>query len=132
MEVRSVNASPTIEAWLAYETHVTKGQAGEQVRLAEALDDRWQHLAKALSKGKANLEQARVIARALDALPDSIEPAVVTKAEKYLVKACQRFDPRELRAMGNGSSTSSPPRSQRPRRPSSSPPKKPAPPSRPG
>ena len=78
---------------MAYETHVTKGQAGEQVRLAEALDDRWQHLAKALSKGKANLEQARVIARALDALPDSVEPAVVRKAEKYLVKACKPVRP---------------------------------------
>ena len=110
VEVRSVNASPTIEAWLAYETHVTKGQAGEQVRLAEALDERWQHLAKALSKGKANLEQARVIARALDQLPDSIEPAVVRKAEKYLVKACRQLRP--ARAARHGQAR---PRRRRPR-----------------
>ena len=41
-----------------------------------------------------------MIAHALDALPDGLEPEIVTSAEQRLVVEAEHFGPRELKVMG--------------------------------
>ena len=50
--------------------------------------------------GEVSTAQADVIARALDDLPDKIDPGVVAKAERVLIEHAATFAPRELRNLG--------------------------------
>lgn len=68
--------------------------------LAVALDRRYPTLAEALRAGAVNVAQARVIVRALDALPDSIDADTVSRAEASLVGSAGDFGPRELGHLG--------------------------------
>ena len=45
-------------------------------------------------------EQAEVILRALDELPDSLDPALVTEAEQHLLDLARDHDAKALRALG--------------------------------
>ncbi|HXH79614.1 DUF222 domain-containing protein [Nocardioides sp.] len=57
-------------------------------------------VAAALRKGAANPTQARVIVRALDALPDEVPAEVTAVAEQALVGYAADFGPRELVRLG--------------------------------
>ncbi len=46
-------------------------------------------------------EQARVVTRALDDLPDDLEPGVVASAEQTLVELALVHDPDALALLGN-------------------------------
>jgi hypothetical protein len=65
-----------------------------------ALDGRWQQLGAAVSAGQVNVEQARVIVRALDELPSDLDPELALKAEAHLVAEAAFFDPKRLRILG--------------------------------
>ena len=65
-----------------------------------ALDGRWQQLGAAVSAGQVNVEQARVIVRALDELPSDLDPELALKAEAHLVAEGAFFDPKRLRILG--------------------------------
>jgi hypothetical protein len=85
-------------------THHTLGDAvahRRELRLAEALDRRWEQVAAALSCGGVNLAQAAVIAHALDELPiGEVEPKVLLQAEAHLVGEAAHHGPRDLRVLG--------------------------------
>ena len=87
-------------AWLAHGTRVTPGAAVRQGRLGEALEARWHRLADAVWVGGVNIEQAHVIASALDELPDDLDPGVLVKAEIHLVAEAAHFDAAKLRILG--------------------------------
>jgi hypothetical protein len=87
-------------AWLAHRTRRDRREQQGDLRLATALADRWQHLESGLAVGAVNLAQARVIARALDALPDDVPGEVAKRAEAQLVEYAAQFGPSELRVLG--------------------------------
>jgi hypothetical protein len=86
--------------WLAHETRADIGPSLAAGRLAEALDARWSSLREALSDGRVTEAQAHVIARALDDLPDGLDPEVLEKAEAQLISDAAHFEPRRLRILG--------------------------------
>ncbi len=86
--------------WLAHETRADIGPSLAAGRLAESLAGRWRLLQEALSDGRVTEPQAHVIARALDDLPDDLDPEVVAKAEAHLVSEAAHFEPRRLRVLG--------------------------------
>ena len=65
-------------AWLAHHTLASHGAALADARVADALEHRWSQARGALLAGAMNLEQAQVITRALDDLPDDLDADVCT------------------------------------------------------
>ncbi|WP_166140362.1 HNH endonuclease signature motif containing protein [Nocardioides ochotonae] len=86
-------------AWAAVATHRRRGDCAAELRLALALEDR-PVLAGALRDGRANLDQAHVIAAALAKLPSEVSAEMVDQAEAVLVEYADRFDPTELSRLG--------------------------------
>ena len=89
-----------VAAWLAYRGRRDRGEARRDLRLARALDTRWQTVGRALREGEANRAQAEVIVAALEALPADLDPEVVAQAEQRLMSEAARFGPRQLRILG--------------------------------
>ena len=87
-------------AWLAHQARSDRGQARRDLRLARALETRWHVVSGALREGEANPAQVDVIVRALEGLPDDLDPEVVAQAEERLVAEAGRFGPRQLRILG--------------------------------
>ncbi|WP_322936950.1 DUF222 domain-containing protein [Nocardioides bizhenqiangii] len=87
-------------AWLASVTKADFPVSRAQARLADALDRRWQRVAAAMADGTVSLPQAQVVVDALDALPDHLDPALVSDAEARMVGYCEEFRPSELRRLG--------------------------------
>jgi len=87
-------------AWLAHTIRGERRELQRDLHLGTALAERWHHLADALAHGGANLAQARVIAHALDELPDDVPADVVAQAEQQLVAYAAEFGPRDLRVLG--------------------------------
>ncbi|MEP9381636.1 HNH endonuclease signature motif containing protein [Nocardioides cheoyonin] len=88
-----------VGAWWADALRADHRAARADLKLARALD-RYEVLAAALAEGTVSVEQARVIARALDALPDDLAPGEVSKAEAVMVDEAARLDPARLRTVG--------------------------------
>jgi hypothetical protein len=99
-DVVAENGARDQAAWLAHRTRCDRGQARRDLRLARSLDTRWQRVGRALREGDANPAQAAVIVRALEELPDDVDPEVVGQAEAGLVAETARFGPRQLRILG--------------------------------
>ncbi|WP_240617034.1 HNH endonuclease signature motif containing protein [Nocardioides speluncae] len=89
-----------VAAWLAHQTQASPRSCRAEQHLAAALDARWTRLATALTEGVVNVEQAQVIARALDELPDDLEPELLVQAEEHLVEAAGEYRPDQLRVLG--------------------------------
>jgi hypothetical protein len=87
-------------AWLSHHGRLDRQAARRDQRLAEALSARWHGVAEAMRDGKVNPDQAHVIVRALDRLPDDVPTDVVMEAERRLIVEAASFGPRELRALG--------------------------------
>ncbi len=64
------------------------------------MDQTWHHVAGALADGRLHLDQARVIVKALDALPDDVGAEVKQLAEQRLIDHAQDFGPTELARSG--------------------------------
>ena len=86
--------------WLADATRSRFEDARADLALATALDRRWQVLGGAVRGGRVNTAQARVIARALDALPDVVPQDVLDAAELALIDHAGRFTPQQLGRLG--------------------------------
>ena len=54
----------------------------------------------ALADGRLQVEQAEVILRALDELPDDLDPEIVTQAEARLLDLAADHDAKDLRVLG--------------------------------
>ncbi len=99
-DVAAGAAAKDAAGWLAQHTHVRFDAARADLTLALALDRRYPILAAALRAGDANVVQARVIVRALDALPDTVDDDTLSRAEEHLVAAAGEFGPKELGRLG--------------------------------
>ncbi|MCM0621049.1 HNH endonuclease signature motif containing protein [Nocardioides bruguierae] len=86
-------------AWLAHRSRLSSAEARRRSRFAQRLV-RWQAVAAALAEGDVNAEQAQAITTALDDLPDSLDPALLDRAEAHLLTEARDFGPRELRVIG--------------------------------
>lgn len=86
--------------WFADATHSRFEDARADLALATALDRRWHALSAAVRDGRVNTAQARVIARSLDALPDTVPQDVLEAAERALIDHADRFTPKQLGRIG--------------------------------
>lgn len=86
--------------WMADATHTRFEDARSDLRLATALDRRWTALGAAVREGRATTDQARVIVRALDALPAEVPLDVLDRAEAALIDHADRFGPKQLARIG--------------------------------
>lgn len=93
-------AAKDAAGWLAQHTRTRYADAREDLRLAEALDRDRPLLAVAMREGAATLAQARVIDRALTALPTGVDAETVAQAEAHLVERARDFGPQELGRIG--------------------------------
>jgi Domain of unknown function (DUF222) len=89
-----------VAAWLTHHARLDRSQARREQRLAEALDQRWRRVASGMREGEVSAEQAHVITRALDKLPEHVSTEVKRLAEERLVQEAGSFGPAELRVMG--------------------------------
>jgi hypothetical protein len=99
-DVAEETGARDVAAWLAHETHASPRSCRAELHLAAALDARCTRLGAAVADGSVNIAQAEVIARALDELPDDLDPALLVKAEEYLVEAAAHHRPDQLRVLG--------------------------------
>jgi len=99
-DVAEETAARDVADWLAHATHDDPAAAHRDLQLAEALDRTWRCLGGAVAAGEVNLAQARVIVRALEALPDDLAPELVAKAEEHLVDLAGQYGPRVLERLG--------------------------------
>lgn len=94
-------AARDIGAWFAFQTRTDLTTARAEARLAYALDRHHPCVARGLREGEVTLPQARVIVRALEALPDDVPAETVAEAEVFLCTKATEFGPRELARLGN-------------------------------
>ncbi|MDT9595164.1 DUF222 domain-containing protein [Nocardioides zeae] len=99
LQVGRVDGSPSTAVWFANATGVTRGEAYRVLRVGGALE-RYIRVAAAAAAGAVSLDQADVIVRALNALPDDIDVETVGRAEALLVQHAARFDALALRKFG--------------------------------
>jgi hypothetical protein len=85
--------------WLAHHTKTTRPAAHRTVRLAAGLESR-PATQTALAEGRVHVEQAQVILRALDDLPDDLDPDLVVKAEAHLLELARHHDAKDLKMLG--------------------------------
>jgi len=108
VETRVVTHAHTVEAgvetgatstatWLAHATKLTRPATARKASLAKALDS---HVLtrEALGRGDVHVEQARVITRAVEQLPD--DTAVREQCEKHLIALAEHHDAKELKILG--------------------------------
>jgi hypothetical protein len=100
VHVQETTGGTTAATWLASATHHTVRSARRQVNLASALQD-YEVLRAAVSAGAVLVEQAEVIAPALDALPVDVPTWVRVEAEQALVDAFSTNDAQALRVLGD-------------------------------
>ena len=84
-------------AWYARATRSTAADAASQVNLAKSLDDGLDRTSDAMAEGSLSTEHARVIARAIEDLPDDVTPAERDRIERHLVEQARLLDPARLR-----------------------------------
>jgi hypothetical protein len=92
--------APSMVAWLRASTRTDRAAAGRVVRLGRALDGEFALTADALAGGQVTEEQARVIVRAVRALPSEVDTAARRRGEAHLVEQASMFDPVELARLG--------------------------------
>jgi hypothetical protein len=97
--------STNTPAWFAHVTGQRVPTARAAAALAEQLDTGHAPTREALSAGRVNLEQARVIVHAIGELPADLGVALLTEAESHLVGLADldgdsRLDPKALRIAG--------------------------------
>ncbi|WP_435747529.1 DUF222 domain-containing protein [Nocardioides sp. SYSU DS0663] len=97
--VEQQSGATSTASWWAHQTQQDRRAAAGRVRLADALG-RFHSVREALAAGRMNAEQARVVTRALDRLPDDLDPEVLARAERHLVAEAADHDPRALAIIG--------------------------------
>lgn len=100
VKVEEPSGATTTATWLARATRLTVRSARRAAHLASALEG-YAAVRAGLADGAVNLEQAEVIVRALDALPDDLPGDVREQAERHLVELAAVHDACDLRALGD-------------------------------
>lgn len=93
-----VDADDPVAAW-AHATRQVPRTAKGLLRLAQGLQAH-PRVADALAAGQVNLDQARVIVHAVDALPDEVGPELTVQAEEHLLALAQEHHAGDLRVLG--------------------------------
>jgi len=99
-DVAATDADRDVAAWQVAHNRRDRRAARADQRLAEALDRRYELLRAGLAGGSVHVDQAHVIARALDDLPAEVSLQTRAKAEAVLVELAARHTPTELRRLG--------------------------------
>jgi len=102
-DVAEAHAARDTAAWLGHQLTADAAPCRADQHFADAVygpEAAWPGVGAALIAGDLTLAQARVLTRALDALPDSVEPEVLGRAEAHLVEQAHDFTPRDLRVLG--------------------------------
>ncbi|WP_310964545.1 HNH endonuclease signature motif containing protein [Nocardioides terrisoli] len=99
-DVAEIDAARDVGAWYAHHTRNEADSSRADARLARSLDRDRLTLADALAGGRCNVAQARVIDRALDALPDRLGRELLERAEATLVGYAAELTPGQLRRVG--------------------------------
>jgi cobalamin biosynthesis Mg chelatase CobN len=130
-QVGESSAATSAAVWWANQTRMTQREAARKMKLAKALETH-DPVGDALAAGDVLADQAAVITDAVDALPDTIQPGSAPRPAITSSTPRGTSTPGRCGSRAGGSSTSSPPRSGRPRRPDSSPGRSVRPRQRPG
>ncbi|WP_028635985.1 HNH endonuclease [Nocardioides sp. URHA0032] len=85
--------------WLAHETKATRAAAYAAVRLGRDLEAHSLTRA-ALAAGRVLADQARVVIRWVDQLPDTLDPQAIAKAEAHLLGQARHHDAKALNRLG--------------------------------
>jgi hypothetical protein len=100
-EVAETTADHSVATWLAAESRTDPRDRAGELGLARSLERRWTRLGAAVADGSVHLAQARVIAHALEDLPEAeVGPEVLVKAEEALIGYAATYAPRALRRLG--------------------------------
>ena len=86
-------------SWWSHATRTTRAEAHRIARLAAAMDDH-ADVAQGLAAGDLRTDQARVIADAVDALPDTVEDWVPAAATTFMLDKAAEHDAKDLRVLG--------------------------------
>src|SRR5215813_1394246 len=86
-------------SWLRETLRITPAEARRLVSLGELLDAR-PVLSAAIADGEVNAGQVTVIGRVLADVPDK-DPTIVDKVEAELLRQAAKFDPADLRTIGD-------------------------------
>ncbi len=98
-DVAQAEGFTSIATWIAHHIRVRRSDAAADHVLAKALEC-MPILATALREAAVNLDQARVIARAVSELPRDAGDDTVARAEAELVRLAAQHDPKELATLG--------------------------------
>jgi hypothetical protein len=90
--IPAAQGATSTTAWLRDRYRMSPGAAGQQVKLARALDTQLPQAAAALAAGAINPEQAQLISRVVPEMPAEHR----AEAEKFLIAQCAQWGPREL------------------------------------
>jgi hypothetical protein len=85
--------------WFAHQTKSTRSTAFRAMRLASGLDQH-EKTRTALAAGDLHAEQAEAIVRAVDELPDGLEPELIEQAEQHLLAEAAHHDAKALKIIG--------------------------------
>jgi hypothetical protein len=102
-QVGAADGATSTAAWLAHQTRATRARCARQVRLALALDERFEATRRALATGRLSVEQAHVVVAAVDRLTDEhddLPPGTHARAEAHLLDLAGTCDARVLHALG--------------------------------
>ncbi len=99
-DVATAEGARDIAALLTCQTRGDGPAHRRELALAQAMDRRWGLVQSSLATGDLNVAQAQVIARAMEELPDDLDPEIRALAEAHLVAEAAHYGPRELRVLG--------------------------------
>ncbi len=99
-DVAADHGCRTVADWLAPRAGTDRRAAYAQEKLAHALDTTWRHVAAAVADGRMHLDRARVVVKALDAIPADAGIEVKHLAEQRLVEHAEHFGPTDLARLG--------------------------------
>jgi hypothetical protein len=99
IDIPATTAASSTANWHAVATTTTRAQAHRTMRLADGLETHDLTRA-ALAGGAVHVEQAEVILRALEQLPDDLDPDLTAQAEQELLAHAQHFDAKALKVLG--------------------------------
>ncbi|HEY1117624.1 MAG TPA: DUF222 domain-containing protein [Acidimicrobiales bacterium] len=85
--------------WLAHQTQATRADAHATVRLGHALEEH-RLTRDALAAGEVLAEQARVVLRWVDRLPEDVDAAAREQGEAHLLGLARHHDAKELNRLG--------------------------------
>jgi hypothetical protein len=99
IQIAAESGATSTANWHAHATHTTRPQAHRLMRTAKGLDTH-DATRTALAEGRLHLEQAEVILRSLDELPDDLDAELAEQAEARLLDLAADHDAKTLKILG--------------------------------